>query len=144
MRYRTAELKGGAGRAVLLLFNITLMLGLGWQSAVLAQTPTQTWKPLDALSPAERAELELRPETPRDPQIPYLPAEPYPFSPPYTAEELGYLAFELDTLRPRFSHIWLSVVQSMTAGGYILATLKNNTAILYGSSGSSVGDFGAF
>ncbi len=131
MRYRTTELKGGAGRAVPLLFNITLILGLGWQSAVLAQTPTQTWKPLDALSPAERAELELRPETPRDPQIPYLPAEPYPFSPPYTAEELGYLAFELDTLRPRFSHIWLSVVQSMTASGYILATLKNNTAILY-------------
>jgi len=132
MRYITPELKGGAQRAASLLFlSIALMLGFGGQSSVSAQTPTRTWKTLEELLPEERAELDIRLETPRDPQIPYLPAEIYPFSPPYTAEELGYLAFELDTLRPRFSHIWLSVVQSMTAGGYILATLKNNTTILY-------------
>src|SRR5438552_6111046 len=111
LRYRTPELKAGAGRAVpLLVLNITLVLGLGWHSSVLAQTPPKTWKTLDELSPEERAAVDVRLETPRDPQLPYLPAEPYPFSPPYTAEELGYLAFELDTLRPRSSHIWLSVV----------------------------------
>jgi len=132
MHDKTTELKRGAGRATSLLFlQIILVLGLGWQSLVIAQTPTRTWKTLEELSPEERAELDVRLETPRDAQLPYLPAEPYPFSPPYTAEELGYFAFELDTLRPRFSHIWLSVVQSMTASGYILATLKNNTAIFY-------------
>jgi hypothetical protein len=127
-----AVLTVGTWRAAsLLLLNLTLLLGLGWRSLVIAQTPIRTWKTLEELSPEGRAALDIRVDTPRDPQIPYLPAEPYPFSPPYTAEELGYLAFELDTLRPRFSHIWLSVVQSITAGGYILTTLKNNTAILY-------------
>ena len=100
-------------------------------SLATAQDANKSWKTLDELSAEERESIDLRTETPRDAQIPYLPAEPYPFAPPYTAEELGYLAFELDTLRPRFSHIWLSVVQSMTADGYILTTLKNNTAILY-------------
>jgi len=98
---------------------------------VAAQVARKTWKTVDELSEEERASIDLRVDTPRDPQISYLPAEPYPFTPPYTAEELGYLTFELDTLRPRFSHIWLSVVQSMTSSGYILTTLKNNTSILY-------------
>ncbi|MBI3248209.1 MAG: DUF1329 domain-containing protein [Deltaproteobacteria bacterium] len=122
----------GARHAVsLLLFGVVTVLVVGWRYPAFPQTSTKTWKTVEELSAEERAMLDLRPDTPRDPQIPYLPAEAYPFSPPYTAEELGYLAFELDTLRPRFSHIWLSVVQSMTAGGYILATMKNNTSILY-------------
>lgn len=114
-----------------LLSTVSLFIGLGSGRHACAQPLTKTWKTIDELSAEERAELDFRADTPRDPQIPYLPAEPYPFSPPYTAEELGYLTFDLDTLRPRFSHIWLSTVQSMTAGGYILATLKNNTSILY-------------
>ncbi len=105
-----------------------------WVSAVLAQSPAKTWKTIDELSVQELQMLDLRTTTPRDAQIPYLPAEAYPFSPPYTAEELAYLAFDLDAPRPRFSHIWLSVVQRMTAEGHILATLKNNTAILYHSA----------
>ena len=116
---------------IVLLFTVGLFIGLGPHQQTYAQTLTKTWRTVEELSPEERANLDFRTETPRDPQIPYLPAEPYPFSPPYTAEELGYLTFELDTLRPRFSHIWLSTVQSMTAGGYILGTLKNNTSILY-------------
>jgi len=107
------------------------VLGLVNPIRAIAQSTHKTWKTLDELSAEERTTIDPRLETPRDAQISYLPAEPYPFTPPYTAEELGYLAFELDTLRPRFSHIWLSVVQSITADGYILTTLKNNTAILY-------------
>jgi hypothetical protein len=110
---------------------VLLVLGLVNPIAAIAQSTHKTWKTLDELSADERTTIDLRLETPRDAKISYLPAEPYPFTPPYTAEELGYLAFELDTLRPRFSHIWLSVVQSITADGYILTTLKNNTAILY-------------
>lgn len=117
--------------SIFLLTTVGLFISFGPCKQAYAQTRTKTWKTVEELSPEERAELNFRAETPRDPQIPYLPAEPYPFSSPYTAEELGYLTFELDTLRPRFSHIWLSTVQSMTAGGYILATLKNNTSILY-------------
>ena len=109
---------------------VLLVWGLGWASGALAQAPAKTWKTLDELSAQELSRLDLRETTPRNPQIPYLPAEAYPFSPPYTAEELAYLAFDLDTPRPRFSHIWLSTVQSMTAAGYI-RTLKNNTAVLY-------------
>ena len=128
MNRRTTRTRGAT---VSLLFTFSLLTCAGWCALAHAQARPKTWKTVDELSSAERAELDFRADTPRDPQIPYLPAEPYPFSPPYTAEELGYLAFELDTLRPRFSHIWLSTVQSMTAGGYILATLKNNTSILY-------------
>ena len=113
------------------LLGAFFALTLTGQGRALAQLPGKTWKSLDELSAGERGAVDLRADTPRDPAIPYLPAEAYPFTPPYTAEELGYLAFELDTLRPRFSHIWLSVVQSMTAAGYILTTLKNNTAILF-------------
>ena len=109
---------------------VLIVWSLGWASAVLAQAPAKTWKILDELSAQELQTLDLRDTTPRDAQIPYLPAEAYPFSPPYSAEELAYLAFDLDTPRPRFSHIWLSTVQSMTAAGYI-RTLKNNTAVLY-------------
>ncbi len=100
-------------------------------SLAIAQPASKTWKTLDELSPEDLQRLDLRGDTPRDALIPYLPAEPYPFTPPYTAEELGYLAFALDSPRPRFSHLWLSTVQTMTADGYILSTNKNATAILY-------------
>src|SRR5215204_3875387 len=110
---------------IVAVFLIGLLLTLPHEAGqALAQEAPKTWKTLDELSADERTTIDLRIDTPRDPTIPYLPAEPYPFTPPYTAEELGYLAFELDTLRPRFSHIWLSVVQSMTSDGYILTTLK--------------------
>ena len=107
------------------------VFGFVWIDSALPQAPTKTWRPVDELSAEELKTIDLRENTPRDAEIPYLPAEPYPFSAPYTAEELAYLAFDLDTPRPRFSHIWLSTVQSMTAEGYILSTLKNNTAVLY-------------
>ena len=110
---------------------LLILLGVVWIDSALAQAPTKTWRPVDELSAEELKTIDLRENTPRDAEIPYLPAEPYPFSAPYTAEELAYLAFDLDTPRPRFSHIWLSTVQSMTAEGYMLSTLKNNTAVLY-------------
>lgn len=123
---RHVQMRGLGSLLFLLLIPWVL-----WASLATAQTPTKTWKTLDELTSEELKILDLRYDTPRDPEIPYLPAEPYPFSPPYTAEELGYLAFDLDTARPRFSHLWLSTVQSMTADGYILNTTKNVTAVLY-------------
>ena len=66
---------------------VLIVWSLGWASAVLAQAPAKTWKTLDELSAQELQTLDL-------------PAEAYPFSPPYSAEELAYLAFDLDTPRP--------------------------------------------
>lgn len=57
-------------------------------------TRQQTWQYVSELSEAEKAEIDLRAATPRDPQVPYLPAENFPFSPPYTAEEMGLRAME--------------------------------------------------
>jgi hypothetical protein len=54
----------------------------------------KTWKTLAELSAEEKASLDLRDETPRDAQLPYLPAERFPFSPPYTAEEMGIRSME--------------------------------------------------
>ena len=79
---------------------VLIVWSLGWASVVLVQAPSKTWKTLDELSAQELQTLDLRDTTPRDAQIPYLPAEAYPFSPPYSAEELVYLAFDLDTPRP--------------------------------------------
>lgn len=119
--------KGGLKRLRCLILIVWAL----WASLATAQSPSKTWKTFDELSPEELQRLDLRDDTPRDAAIPYLPAEPYPFAPPYTAEELGYLAFDLDSPRPRFSHVWLSTVQTMTADGYILSTTKNVTSILY-------------
>ena len=121
-----------------LLWNLArfllLLYILIWSSHVMAEDEshaTKTWQTIGELSESEREAIDLRTETPRNTAIPYLPAETYPFAPPYTAEEIGYLAFGLDTLRPRFSHIWPSTGLSMTACGYIAYTWKNNTAVLY-------------
>src|SRR5437899_2050825 len=57
-------------------------------------TQGKTWKTLAELSAPEQAQLDLRTDTPRDAQVPYLPAERFPFSPPYTAEEMGIRSME--------------------------------------------------
>ena len=65
------------------------VLFLGCSMLIRAE-PARAWTPVAELSETERADIDLRTDTPRDAQVPYLPAEKYPFSPPYTAEELGY------------------------------------------------------
>jgi hypothetical protein len=50
----------------------------------------RTWNTVTELSPEELTRIDLRTETPRQSEYPYLPAEPYPFTPPYSAEEMGY------------------------------------------------------
>ena len=54
----------------------------------------KTWKTMTELSATEQAQLDLRTDAPRDSQVPYLPAERFPFSPPYTAEEMGIRSME--------------------------------------------------
>jgi len=68
--------------ALLLFFSAPLRAGEDG-------TPHKTWKTIAELSATEQAQIDLRTGSPRDPQVPYLPAERFPFSPPYTAEEMG-------------------------------------------------------
>src|SRR5438093_3091557 len=81
-------------------------------------TAGKTWKTVAELSAAEKAEIDLRTETPRDPQIPYVPAEKYPFAPPYTAEEMAYRAMEFPHIA-RWSHAMADSYGSLTSGGFL-------------------------
>jgi hypothetical protein len=45
-------------------------------------TGGKTWKTVAEMLAAEKVEVDLRIETPRDPKVSYLPAENYPFAPP--------------------------------------------------------------
>lgn len=78
--------------AFLVCWGMAGLLACSSVSADVREKPSRTWKTLAELSAEERARLDLSPETPRHPQFPYLPAEPYPFSPPYSAEEMGLRA----------------------------------------------------
>ena len=76
------------------------------------------WKAVEELSETEKAEIDLRIDTPRDAQIPYIPAEKYPFVPPYTAEEMAYRAMEFPHVS-RWSHAMADSFGSLTSGGYL-------------------------
>src|SRR6266404_1531772 len=79
----------------------------------------RTWKTLSELSPEELAQVDLRSETPRQAEYPYLPAEPYPFTPPYTAEEMGYRSMEF-TQRPRWSCAYANLFGSISSEGSLM------------------------
>jgi hypothetical protein len=78
----------------------------------------KTWKTVAEMSAAEKAEVDLRTETPRDPKVPYLPAEKYPFAPPYSAEEMAYRAMEFPHIA-RWSHAMADSYGSLTSGGFL-------------------------
>lgn len=78
----------------------------------------KTWKTLDELSAEERAVFDLRAETPRDSQIPYLPAEKFPFSPPYTAEEMGIRSMEFPH-SPFWNCTLIDIAATVTNTGFL-------------------------
>jgi hypothetical protein len=78
----------------------------------------KTWKTVDELSAAERTGLDLRVETARDPQIPYLPLERFPFTPPYTAEEMGIRAMEFPH-SPYWNCTLIDIAMSVTNTGFM-------------------------
>src|SRR5262245_40559029 len=92
---------------------------------VLAES--RTWKYLRELSDDERQNIDPRTDTPRDATLSYLPAEPYPFTPPYTAEEMGYRAMEFPQ-RPRWSCVLANLFASISSSG---ALLGNGQAVSY-------------
>lgn len=82
--------KGLAGWMILALW------GWGILAAQAEQRPSKTWKACEEMSEAEKAALQMdcrwSGQTPRHAQRSYAPAEQFPFNPPYTAEEVLYLA----------------------------------------------------
>jgi hypothetical protein len=89
----------------------------------------RTWKYLHELSDEERRNIDPRTETPRDSTLPYLPAEPYPFTPPYTAEEMGLRAMEFPHIA-RWNFAMIEDFGSVTPTGY-LATAKTLVLSVY-------------
>lgn len=89
----------------------------------------QTWRPVAELSQKERARIDLRIHTSRDSQLPYLPAERFPFSPPYTAEEMGLRAMEFPH-SPLWNCLIIDINATVTAMG-LLDQGVSLTATLY-------------
>lgn len=93
-------------------------------------TAPHTWKTVSELSAEELAQFDPRTETPRHAQYPYLPAEPYPFTPPYTAEEMGYRMMEF-TQRPRWSCALANLFGSISSEGALLGLGRAVNLIAY-------------
>ena len=90
----------------------------------------RTWKTVTELSPEELTRIDLRTETPRQSEYPYLPAEPYPFTPPYSAEEMGYRMMEF-TSRPRWSCVFANLYSSITSQGFLLGQWQAVNLVVY-------------
>lgn len=99
-------------------FRCFLLLLLLFTAAFAHAAESRSWKYLNELSESEKKNIDLRTETPRDAALPYLPAEPYPFTPPYTAEEMGLRAMEFPHMA-RWNHVQIEDFASMTPTGYI-------------------------
>jgi hypothetical protein len=99
-------------------YGVCLFLTVAGIGAPPASAEPRTWKYLHEFSAEERQQVDLRTETPRDAALPYLPAEPYPFTPPYTAEEMGSRAMEFPHMA-RWNHVQIEDFASMTPTGYI-------------------------
>ncbi len=121
---------------------VALLCLAPWGVPPWAQDGTgKTWRTVSELSEDERALIDLASETPRHPEIPYLPAEPYPFSPPYTAEEMGFLSTEFSHM-PRWNCALIEDFGSITASGY-LTTAKAIGLVLYRSPAGLLGQLKA-
>ena len=76
-----------------LLGSLLSLGGVGWAAP---ERPAKTWKTCEEMSEAEKNELQMdcrwSHDVPRDPNVSYAPLEDFPFQPPYTADEILYLA----------------------------------------------------
>lgn len=120
-----------------------LLLGSGsaaplWAAGENGAAP-RTWRALNELSGAELAEVDLTTDTPRHAETPYLPAEPFPFTPPYTAEEMGYRAMEF-TQRPRWSCAYANIFGSISGQGIFLGQGRAVNLVAYPAPAGAAGE----
>ena len=119
------------------VFILTLEAALPAAAEETHNSRNRTWKTIEDLSPQERQKLDLAADTPRHPQVPYLPAEPYPFTPPYTAEEMGYRLMEFPS-RPRWSAVFARAGASISNQGVLLSPVSATVFLSYHSSATGV------
>ncbi|MBI3757358.1 MAG: outer membrane lipoprotein-sorting protein [Deltaproteobacteria bacterium] len=103
-------------------YGVFLFLTIFFAGVPSVAADSRTWKYLNELSEAERQNIDPRTETPRDATLPYLPAEPYPFTPPYTAEEMGIRSMEFPHM-PRWNFVQIEDFGSLMPTGS-LSTAK--------------------
>lgn len=111
------------------LFFCSLVPAIVWGGSEHDGAP-RTWKTVSELSPEELAQVDLRTDTPRRTDYSYLPAESYPFTPPYTAEEMGYRTMEF-TQRPRWSCAYANLFGSISSEGSLLGQGKAVNLVVY-------------
>ncbi len=116
---------------------VCLGLLLMWPRLLLAES--RSWKYLSELSEEERRDIDLRTDTPRDTTLPYLPAEPYPFTPPYTAEEMGFRSMEFPHIA-RWNFTMIEDFGSVMPTGY-LSTGKTIVLSIYPEPEGLIGYF---
>lgn len=104
-----------------------LGLFLAWPTLLRAES--RSWKYFSELSEEERGNIDLRTDTPRDPTFSYMPAEPYPFTPPYTAEEMGIRSMEFPHIA-RWNFAMIEDFGSVMPTGY-LSTGKTIVLSIY-------------
>jgi len=115
-----AALRTVSSSLQLILFCLGLLYAWPMLPAASATAEARSWKYLKELSAEERKNIDLRSETPRDATFPYLPAEPYPFTPPYTAEEMGLRAMEFPHIA-RWNFVQIEDFGNLTSSGYLLS-----------------------
>src|SRR5216684_9315384 len=105
-------------RLVMLAFGCLLWAEAGLVWAQTERNGARTWKTVAELSAQERERIDLSTDTPRHATFPYLPAELYPFTPPYTAEEMGFRSMEFPH-QPRWSCVQIEDYGTVMPTGYL-------------------------
>lgn len=90
----------------------------------------KTWKTVAELSSPERERIDLDATTARHATFPYLPAEVYPFSPPYTAEEMGFRSMEFPH-QPRWSCAYADAGATIDQWGHLIVQSKTTGLVAY-------------
>jgi hypothetical protein len=130
VRFKTSSQKAETCLLLLRCFLLCIVAASSvWGASENGAAP-HTWKTVSELSPAELAQIDLRTDTLRHAEYPYLPAEPYPFTPPYTAEEMGYRMMEF-TQRPRWSCAYANLFGSISSEGSLLGQGRAVNLVAY-------------
>lgn len=115
---------------VQLIILVLLTMFLSESSVAWAQQGAKTWKTVAELSAKEKEIIDLATDTPRDATFPYLPAERYPFSPPYTAEEMGFRSMEFPH-QPRWSCVYADAGATIDQWGHLIVQSKAVGLVAY-------------
>ncbi len=119
-------------RTIVLVLAGLLAIDRAQVGAQSERSSTRTWKTVAELSDAELARLELSTDAPRHPTFPYLPAEAYPFTPPYTAEEMGLRSMEFPH-QPRWSCVYADAGASIDSWGHLIVQSQAVGLVAYRS-----------